>query len=246
MPKQTFTRRGGGQKQIDPVACKIPKSPDEKHTLPEANLQSSDSITWRIFRIMSEFVTGFQFIAQYEKAISFFGSARLDPEDRYYQDAQMLARKLGNAGFNIITGGGPGIMEAANRGAHEANANSIGLNIQLPFEQRMNRFVTRGIGFHYFFTRKVILSAAGQAYIFFPGGFGTLDEFFEIITLIQTKKIDPLPVVLIGSEFWNPLIAWFEKDLLNKYKVINKEDLDLFKVFDSVDEVEKYIIKNVD
>jgi len=137
-------------------------------------------------------------------------------------------------------------MEASNVGAFKVGGKSIGLNIELPFEQKPNPYTTQSLNFNFFFARKVMLTFASEAYVYFPGGFGTLDEFFEIITLIQTKKIDPLPVVLIGSEFWNPLIAWFEKDLLNKYKVINKEDLDLFKVFDSVDEVEKYIIKNVD
>ncbi len=234
MPKQT-------RKPIDPIACKIPKSPEEKIVMPEANLQSSDSITWRIFRIMAEFVSGFQFIAQYEKAISFFGSARLDPEDRYYQDAQMLARKLGNAGFNIITGGGPGIMEAANRGAREANANSIGLNIQLPFEQRMNRFVTRGIGFHYFFTRKVMLSAAGQAYVFFPGGFGTLDEFSEIITLIQTKKMERIPIVLYGRDFWEPFTSFVAETMLKKYQTVEPQDLKLFTLADTVPEAFKVL-----
>ncbi|OJI06292.1 Rossman fold protein, TIGR00730 family [bacterium CG10_46_32] len=229
------------KKQIDPVACKIPKSPDEKTTLPETNLQSSDSMTWRIFRIMAEFVTGFQFIAQYQKTISFFGSARVGQEDRYYQDAQALARKLGNAGFNIITGGGPGMMEAANRGAHEAGVNSIGLNIQLPFEQRINRFVTRGVGFHYFFTRKVMLSAAGQAYVYFPGGFGTMDEFFEIITLIQTKKMERVPVVLYGRDFWDPLLAFIDTTLCEKYKTIDKDDRDLFAVCDTVAEAFKIL-----
>lgn len=234
MPKQT-------KKQIDPVAYRIPKSPDEPQVLPEANLQSSDSITWRIFRIMAEFVSGFQFIAQYEKTVSFFGSARVDQEDRYYQDAQSLARKLGNAGFNIITGGGPGIMEAANRGAHEAGANSIGLNIQLPFEQRINRFVTRGIGFHYFFTRKVMLSAAGQAYVFFPGGFGTLDEFSEIITLIQTKKMERIPVVLYGRDFWARFLGFVEDVLYQKYRTIEREDMQLYTLVDTVAEAFKIL-----
>ncbi len=229
------------KKSIDPIACKIPKSPDEKHSMPEANLQSSDSITWRIFRIMAEFVSGFQFIAQYEKSVSFFGSARLDQEDRYYQDAQSLARKLGNAGFNIVTGGGPGVMEAANRGAHEAGVNSIGLNIQLPFEQRINRFVTRGMGFHYFFTRKVMLSAAGQAYVYFPGGYGTLDEFFEIITLIQTKKMERIPIVLFGSDFWGPLDGYIKAVVRDKYRTINPEDAELYTVCDSVQEAFKIL-----
>ncbi|MBI2050754.1 MAG: TIGR00730 family Rossman fold protein [Parcubacteria group bacterium] len=229
------------KKTIDPIACKIPRSPEEKTVMQEASLQSSESITWRIFRIMAEFVSGFQFIAQYEKTISFFGSARLDQEDRYYQDAQSLARKLGNAGFNIITGGGPGIMEAANRGAREANANSIGLNIQLPFEQRMNRFVTRGMGFHYFFTRKVMLSAAGQAYVFFPGGFGTLDEFSEIITLIQTKKMERIPIVLYGRDFWEPFISFVDETMLKKYRTIEPQDLKLFALADTVTEAFKVL-----
>ncbi|MDP3995448.1 MAG: TIGR00730 family Rossman fold protein [Patescibacteria group bacterium] len=232
------------QKSINPAACKIPKSPDEKAAMPEASLQSSDSMTWRIFRIMAEFVSGFQFIAQYEKSISFFGSARLHKEDRYYRDAQALAHKLGNAGFNIITGGGPGVMEAANRGGREAGANSIGLNIQLPFEQRINRFVTRGIGFHYFFTRKVMLSAAGQAYIFFPGGFGTMDEFFELITLIQTKKMERIPIVLYGADFWDPVAAFIKSTLHEKYKTIDRGDLELFKVCDTVDSAHKVLIKS--
>jgi len=234
MPQQTF-------KQRDPIACKIPTSPEEKTVMPAASLQSSESITWRIFRIMAEFVSGFQFIAQYEKAISFFGSARCGPEDRYYQDAQSLARKLGNAGFNIITGGGPGIMEAANRGAHEARTNSIGLNIQLPFEQRMNRFVTRGMGFHYFFTRKVMLSAAGQAYVFFPGGFGTLDEFSEIATLIQTKKMEHIPIVLYGRDFWEPFISFVSETMLKKYRTVEPQDLKLFTIVDTVSEACKVL-----
>ncbi|MBI2636579.1 MAG: TIGR00730 family Rossman fold protein [Parcubacteria group bacterium] len=228
-------------KNRDPIACRIPKSPEEATVMPEFNLQSSESVTWRIFRIMAEFVSGFQFIAQYEKTVSFFGSARLDQEDQYYQDAQSLARKLGNAGFNITTGGGPGVMEAANRGAQEAGVNSIGLNIQLPYEQRMNRFVTRGIGFHYFFTRKVMLSAAGQAYVFFPGGFGTLDEFSEIITLIQTKKMERIPIVLFGRDFWGPLDAYIKTVLRDKYRTIDAGDASLYTVSDSVQEAFKIL-----
>ncbi|PIW97173.1 TIGR00730 family Rossman fold protein, partial [Candidatus Kaiserbacteria bacterium CG_4_8_14_3_um_filter_38_9] len=142
--------------------------------------------------------------------------------------------------------GGPGIMEASNVGAFKVGGKSVGLNIELPFEQKLNPYTTESLNFNFFFARKVMLTFASEVYVYFPGGFGTLDEFFEIVTLIQTKKIDPLPIVLIGSEYWNPLIVWFEKDLLKKHKVINKEDLDLFKVFDSVDEAVKYILKNVD
>ncbi|HLD82195.1 MAG TPA: TIGR00730 family Rossman fold protein, partial [Patescibacteria group bacterium] len=143
------------------------------------------------------------------------------------------ARMLGKAGFTIITGGGPGIMEAANRGAYNAGAPSIGLNIQLASEQRINPYVKSYVGFHYFFTRKVMLSVASQAYIYFPGGFGTLDEFFEIITLIQTKKLEPLPVVLVGKDYWNPFVEWMKESMLHTHKTISKDDLKLFKVVDS-------------
>ena len=233
-------------KHLDPLICKIPKSEDEKDALDNINLQSSDSMTWRIFRIMSEFVSGFHFIGQYEKTISFFGSARTDQSHHYYQDALDLARKLGKAGFNITTGGGPGIMEAANRGAKEAGAHSIGLNIQLPYEQRINQYVTKGIGFHYFFTRKVMLSAAGQAYIFFPGGYGTLDEFFEIITLIQTQKMEPIPIVLFGKGFWSPLLLFLKEMVYEKYKAIDERDMHLYTLVDSVDEAFKVLKKSKD
>jgi len=224
------------KKYLDPSVCKIPKSEDEKHSLVDENLQSSDSMTWRIFRIMAEFVSGFHFIGQYEKTISFFGSARTEQNDRLYHDALELARRLGKAGFNVITGGGPGIMEAANQGAQKACVHSIGLNIQLPYEQRINQYVTKGIGFHYFFTRKVMLSAAGQAYVYFPGGYGTLDEFFEIITLIQTQKMEPIPVVLYGKDFWGSLVEYINNIVLKKYGNIDADDAYLFTVVDTVDE----------
>ncbi len=232
------------KRRIDPVACKIPASPEEKAVHQEEDLESSDSITWRIFRIMAEFVSGFQFIAKYKKTVSVFGSARLPEGSRYYLDAVELARRLGKEGFNIITGGGPGIMEAANRGAYEAGSTSIGLNIQLPFEQRINKYVTRGIGFHYFFTRKVMLSAGGQAYVFFPGGFGTLDEFFEIITLIQTRKMERIPVVLYGEEFWQPLAQFIDSVVVGKFKTINPDDAKLYTVVDSVNEAFSIIKKS--
>jgi len=230
---------------IDPIACKIPASPEEKQVHKKEELESSESITWRIFRIMAEFVSGFQFIARYKKTVSVFGSARLPRGSRYYNDAVELAKKLGKAGFNVITGGGPGIMEAANRGAREAGkAESIGLNIQLPYEQRINQYVTRGIGFHYFFTRKVMLSASGQAYVFFPGGFGTLDEFFEIITLIQTKKMEKIPVVLYGSEFWGPLNDFLHSVVCKKFENIHPDDMDLYTIVDSPDQAYRIIKKS--
>ena len=201
--------------------------------------------SWRVFRIMSEFVSGFELLRNHGLAVTFWGSARTQPGDPYYKMAEELAAKLAKKGFSVISGGGSGIMEASNVGAFKVGGKSVGLNIQLPYEQKLNPYTTESLDFDFFFSRKVMLTFASEAYIYFPGGFGTLDEFFEIITLIQTKKIEKIPVLLMGSEFWNPLIAWFEKDLIKKYKTISKEDLDLFKVFDSIDEACKYVLKNV-
>ncbi len=202
--------------------------------------------SWRVFRIMSEFVSGFELLRNHGLAVTFWGSARLGPNDPYYKMAEELAAKLAKKGFSVISGGGPGIMEASNVGAFKVGGKSVGLNIQLPFEQKLNPYTTESLNFDFFFARKVMLTFAAEAYVYFPGGFGTLDEFFEIITLIQTKKIERIPVIMIGSDFWNPLITWFEKDLLKKHKTISKEDLELFKVFDDIDEAYKYILKNVD
>ncbi len=202
--------------------------------------------SWRVFRIMSEFVQGFELLRDHDLAATFWGSARLTPKDRYYKEAEELASKLAKKGFTIISGGGPGIMEASNVGAFKVGGKSIGLNIQLPYEQRLNPYTTTSLNFDYFFSRKVMLTFASEVYVYFPGGFGTLDEFFEIITLIQTKKIAPLPVILYGKEYWEPLLKWFEKDLIKKYKTISPEDMNLFHVTDSVDDAYKYILKNID
>ncbi len=202
--------------------------------------------SWRVFRIMSEFVSGFELLRNHGLAVTFWGSARLEPGDKYYKMAEELAARLAKKGFSVISGGGPGIMEASNVGAFKVGGKSVGLNIQLPFEQKLNPYTTESLNFDFFFSRKVMLTFASEAYIYFPGGFGTLDEFFEIITLIQTKKIERIPVIMIGSDFWNPLLQWFEKDLIKKFKTISKEDMELFKVFDDIKEAEKYILKNVD
>lgn len=202
--------------------------------------------SWRVFRIMAEFVDGFELLRKHGLAVSFFGSARTHPGDQYYQEAEELAAKLAKKGFTIITGGGPGIMEAANVGGFKVGGKSVGLNIKLPMEQKLNPYVTETETFDFFFSRKVMLSFASEVYVYFPGGFGTLDEFFELVTLIQTKKIEPIPIVVYGKDFWTPLLQWAEKDLLKKYKTISKEDLDLIHVVDSVDEALKYILKNVD
>lgn len=202
--------------------------------------------SWRVFRIMSEFVQGFELLRNYGLAATFWGSARLTPSDPYYKAAEEIAAKLAKKGFAIISGGGPGIMEASNVGAFKVGGKSVGLNIELPFEQKLNPYTTESLTFKYFFSRKVMLTFASEVYVYFPGGFGTLDEFFEIVTLIQTKKIEPVPIVLYGSDFWNPLLRWFEKDLVKKFKTISTEDLDLFVVVDSVDDAMKYILKKVD
>lgn len=202
--------------------------------------------SWRVFRIMSEFVQGFELLRSHGLAVTFWGSARTEPGHPYYKAAEQLSAKLAKKGFTVISGGGGGIMEASNVGAFKVGGKSVGLNIQLPFEQHLNPYTTQSLTFDFFFSRKVMLAFASEVYVYFPGGFGTLDEFFEIVTLIQTKKIERVPIVLIGSDFWDPLISWFEKDLLKKHKNISKEDMDLFVVFDSVEEAFKYILKNVE
>lgn len=208
-------------------------------------VEAEDGVqSWRIFRIMSEFVEGFTILRRYTTAATIFGSARLTPDDKYYQEAEELSGKLAKKGFAIITGGGPGIMEAANAGAFRVGGQSVGLNIKLPMEQKFNQYVTDTRTFHFFFSRKVMLAFASEVYVYFPGGFGTLDEFMEIITLIQTKKIQPLPVVLYGKEFWTPIVTFFKEQLLEKYQTISKEDLDIFQVVDSVDEAYDYIMEH--
>jgi uncharacterized protein (TIGR00730 family) len=201
--------------------------------------------SWRVFRIMSEFVQGFELLRAHGLAVTFWGSARTEPGDKYYKEAEELAAKLAKKDFSVISGGGPGIMEASNVGAFKVGGKSVGLNIELPFEQKLNPYTTQSLNFSFFFSRKVMLTFASEAYVYFPGGFGTLDELFEILTLIQTKKIEKIPVVLYGKEYWEPLIRFFEKDLLQKFKTISPEDLELFYLADDVDDAYKYIIKEV-
>jgi len=201
--------------------------------------------SWRIFRIMSEFVEGFDILRKYGLAVTFFGSARLAPSDPEYKQVQELAGKLSERGFAVITGGSDGVMRAANQGAFEKGGPSVGLNIELPAKQAANPYLTEKYGFHHFFVRKVMLTYASEVYVYFPGGFGTLDEFFEIATLVQTGKIRRVPIVLFDSNYWNPLVAFFKEKMLEERGAIDEKDLELFKVVDNVDEAFEYITTSV-
>ncbi|MEK7627721.1 MAG: TIGR00730 family Rossman fold protein [Patescibacteria group bacterium] len=231
---------------------KIKKMEKENINIPARDLPMAEeklgdfrsSFHWRIFRILAEFVSGFQFLADFRRTVTVFGSAQVEEDNHWYKESQKLASLLSTADFGVVTGGGPGIMEAANRGAVESNGDSIGLNIELPSEQRVNPFVQKSVGFHYFFVRKVMLAYSAQAYVFFPGGFGTLDEFFELITLVQTKKIFvKIPIVMIGKEFWSPLFEWIKTDVYGKFNFIGKEDMRIYSIVDSAEEAFE-IIKN--
>ncbi|MCD0454119.1 TIGR00730 family Rossman fold protein [Chryseobacterium sp. LC2016-27] len=198
--------------------------------------------SWMVFKVMAEFVDGYEKMARIGPCVSIFGSARLKPESKYYQMAVEIAEKITKIGFGVITGGGPGIMEAGNKGAFNAEGKSIGLNIDLPFEQHFNRYINKlySLNFDYFFVRKVMFVKYSQGFIVMPGGFGTLDELTEAMTLIQTNKIGRFPIVLVGSEFWNGLLGWFKETLL-KEGMISEGDLDLYRVVDTADEAVAHI-----
>ncbi len=202
---------------------------------------TKDMESWRILRIMDELIRGFETLRKYRLAATFFGSSRCTFEDQIYKDAERLAGMLARSNFAVISGGAGGIMEAANKGAFEAGGQSVGLNIKLPDEQGGNRYTTETMNFNYFFTRRVMLSFASEVYIVFPGGFGTLDEFFEVLTLVQTNKIKRIPIILYGATFWTPLIA-FMRDQLIPNKAIDPEDLDLFVLADSVEDAYEKIV----
>jgi uncharacterized protein (TIGR00730 family) len=213
--------------------------------LPPVKEDFRETFQWKIFKIMAEFIDGFHFLADFKKTITIFGSTSFAPKNHYYEEARKLGWFLAKGGFTVITGGGPGIMEAANKGAFEAGGESAGINIQLPEGQRMNKYVTKPIGFHYFFTRKVMLSFSSQAYVFFPGGFGTLDEFFEMITLVQTRKLaKPVPVIAVGKDYWQNLFNWLRAEVYLKQKSVKAEDLKIFQLVDSAKEAYQ-IIKNI-
>lgn len=201
-----------------------------------------DMESWRILKIMDELVTGFDLLKKYRLAATFFGSAREHLNPRYYAEAEALAGKLAQSGFTVITGGAGGIMQSANKGAHDAGGNSIGLNIKLPHEQAGNPYATEEYTFNYFFTRRVMLSFASEVYIFFPGGYGTLDEFFEIATLVQTNKIKRIPIILYGAEYWNKLQSFLENEVLEAEKAIDAEDLKLYHIADDVDDAYEKIL----
>jgi uncharacterized protein (TIGR00730 family) len=204
-------------------------------------IKTNDS--WAIFKIMAEFVEGYERMSKIGPSVSIFGSARTKPENKYFKIGHEIARKLATLGYGIITGGGQGIMEAANKGAHEVGGKSIGLNIDLPFEQNHNPYIDaeHNLEFDYFFVRKVIFVKYSQAFVILPGGFGTLDEMFEVITLIQTKKINNRPIVLVGKSYWEGLIEWLKKAMLEYEQNISPDDLNLFVLVDTADEAVQYI-----
>ena len=200
---------------------------------------------WRVFRIMAEFVDGFEMMAQVPPGVSVFGSSRAGPDHPYYAKAVETGRRIVEAGFSVITGGGPGIMEAANKGAKEAGGESVGLNIVLPFEQIANPFLTKVINFRYFFVRKVMFSKYAVGFIFFPGGYGTMDEFYDTMTLIQTEKIHRLPVVLFGTDFWSGQLSWLRETVLGRFEHVSPEDLDLLCVTDKPADAVRHIAENL-
>jgi uncharacterized protein (TIGR00730 family) len=197
---------------------------------------------WRVLRIQSEFVEGFGMLAELGPAITVFGSARTAQQDPFYAKAEEIGRKLSYAGYAVITGGGPGIMEAANKGCHDAGGTSVGLGIELPFEQTMNDYVDLGMVFRYFFARKTCFLKYSMGYVGFPGGYGTLDEIFEAVTMIQTGKITSFPLVLFGTDYWTPMLQWIQGTLLEDGK-ISPDDVDLFQLTDDVDEAVAIVIE---
>ncbi len=217
----------------------VPEVPDPLMSKP------SQMESWRVFKIMSEFVEGFDLIRKYSPAATFFGSARESFDSAIYQAATDLAGRLAKAGIAVITGGSSGVMQAANKGAYDAGGSSIGLNIRLEDNQATNKFVTDGMTFDHFFVRKVMLTFSSEVYIYFPGGFGTFDELFEILTLVQTKKIRRVPIVMFDSEYWNPVVKLLKEKLLDEYHAIDPGDLELYKIVNTVDEAYDYIISVV-
>lgn len=209
----------------------------EKHSKAWNEIKTNDS--WAIFKIMGEFVNGYEKLSKIGPCVSIFGSARTKPDHKYYKLTEEIAKKIVEHGYGVITGGGPGIMEAGNKGAHIAGGTSVGLNIDLPFEQHDNPYIDadKSLDFDYFFVRKVMFVKYSQGFVVMPGGFGTMDEFFEAITLIQTNKIEEFPIILVGTEFWKGLLDWVRSTLLDSFNNIGNKDLDLVHLVDTPDEV---------
>lgn len=217
--------------------AKVPKTPFKITELEKEAKRRSDKIS-------KEFVTAFTFIKNSEKSVTFFGSARFKSSNEHYKQARELARRIASElNYAVVTGGGPGVMEAANRGAIEGNGASIGLAIELPHEQIKNSYLTASLDFYYFFSRKVALSFSAEAYVFFPGGYGTMDEFFEIMTLVQTQKIPRVPIILMGRDFWDPLNTFIRKHMLNSHQSIDKRDMELYTITDDAEEALQIIKK---
>ncbi len=233
-----------GAHWAEPFPSHHRKTEDERLLESVEELQTLGRDAWRIFRIMGEFVEGFEEMADLGRAVSIFGSARAKPGEVQYETCVQTARRLGEAGLTIITGGGPGIVEAANRGAKEAGAKSVGCNIELPFEQASNAYVDISIYFRYFFVRKMMFVKYAQAFVIFPGGFGTMDELFESLTLIQTGKIHHFPVVLVGKDYWGGLVDWMRDQMAREGKIA-PVDLDLLLLTDDPEEVRNHIVQGL-
>jgi uncharacterized protein (TIGR00730 family) len=214
--------------------------PSKQYLIDEMTVQDS----WRLFHIMAEFVEGFEALAECGPAVTIFGSTRVKPGDEVYQKAERIGQLLAESGFAVITGGGPGVMEAANKGAASSGGKSVGLNIELPFEQKPNPYANITLKFRYFFVRKVMFVKYAVAYIILPGGFGTMDELLESVTLIQTRKIKPFPVILVGANYWKGLLDWIKEVVLNEGN-ISPEDLEIFQIIDEPAEIVKAIKKKV-
>lgn len=206
--------------------------------------ESKAHSSWQIFKIMAEFVEGFEALAKLGPCISVFGSARTEPGQPYYELAVEISKRLAEEGFGIISGGGPGIMEAANKGAQLAGGHSVGLNIDLPFEQHSNPYIDKdaSLNFDYFFVRKVMFTKYSQGFVMMPGGFGTMDEFFEVATLIQTRKMSQVPLILVGSSYWSGLVSWMQDTMLQQNGNISQEDLHLLKIADTPGEVAAHVL----
>lgn len=207
-------------------------------------VESQAHSSWQIFKIMAEFVDGFEALAKLGPCISIFGSARTQPGDVHYELSVEIARRVAEEGFGIISGGGPGVMEAANKGAQLGGGKSVGLNIELPFEQHANPYIDRDANLHfeYFFVRKVMFTKYSQGFVMMPGGFGTMDEFFEVATLIQTGKMSQVPLILVGSSYWGGLLDWMKETMLSKYGNISPHNLELLSIADTADEVVEHLL----